>query len=352
MHRGASAGFYNNVLLYSNAMKEGYRGTIQSFKVGGPETQKLLTGKRRKLEFAYKITKYHLIPKIAMLLGLAGFFGKGTQEVMEGVSEHDMTSYHIIPLALTEDGRSVYLRIPQDEFGRLMGGIMFKLVKAAMGQNKWGLELADYMQGQIPSMSPLGGAILDVGLYTTGHVPYDFFRGRPAYSELVGKAGGTREFKEFTKYMSNKMGGGIVHRFSTSDKHEIETEIEKWIDIPGLSNVIGRWVKVSDYGVTEKYRKEEGQPYEQQWAEEILLARDCIRKMITGKAEKVTDKEKMAFFKRFPDMQADTVIKLLARRYSSAGMNIMLSARTKEEQMRAWEWVQKREKRLKAEGTH
>ncbi len=269
---------------------------------------------------------------------------------MEGVSEYDMTNYHIIPIGLTESGRSVYLRIPQDEFGRLMGGIFYKLYNAAMGKNKWGMELADYMQGQVPSVSPLFGAITDVAAYTTGHVPYDHFRGRPAYSELVGKAGGTRELKAFAKYMSNKMGGGIVHRFGTDLKHEVETEIEKWIDIPGLSNIIGRWVRVSDYGVSEKYEKEVGQPFEAEWAEEILAARDAIRKLITGQQDKITEHEKDAFMNRWPDMQTDTVVKLLARRYGSAGMNIILSARSEEERIRAWEWIEEREKKLKAEG--
>jgi hypothetical protein len=350
MHRGAAAPFYNNILLYSNAMKEGYRGMIQAVKIGGPETQKLLSSKRRKLEFGYKIFKYHVIPKIAMTLALAGFFGVGIKKIMEGVSEYDMTNYHIIPIGQTPSGRSVYLRVPQDEFGRLMGGITYKMLRAAMGSPKWGLELADYMAGQVPSLSPLAGATWDVGAYMTGHVPYDFFRMRPAYSEQVGEAGGIREAKEFAKYMSNKMGGGIVHRFGTDNPHEIEKEVEKWIAIPGLSNILGRWIRVSDYGVSEKIRKEALGPIRAELAERRLKARDALKKMIQNKHEDVTEAEKDALFEELPNMQDLTVMKMLGRRYENAIFNALLSARSKEERERVWEWIDQHERKLAAEG--
>jgi len=350
MQRGAAAAFYNNILLYSNAMKEGNRGIFQSVSVGGPETQKILSGKRRKVEFGYKLFKYHLLPKIAMHLALAGFFGVGIQKVMEGVSEYDMTNYQVIPIALTKSGRSVYLRIPQDEFGRLVGGIYHKLFRSAMNDPKWGAELADYMAGQVPSLSPMIGAIMDVGAYATGHVPYDFFRMRPAYQEDIGTAGGKREAIAFLKYMSNRMGGGIVHRFSTDNPHEIEKEIEKWIAIPGISNIIGRWIKISDYGVSEKIRKEALDPIREQQAERRLAARDGLIKMIQGKHDKVTDDERTAIFETDPTSLEMSMVKLVSRRYGSAWINAWASARTREEKHAVWNWAIEREKRLKAEG--
>ncbi len=351
MHRGAAAAFYNNMLLYSNAMEQGYMGAVQSLRVGGPETRKLLSSKRRKAEFAYKMSKYHIIPKIGMWLALAGFFGVGTKKIMEGVSEYDLTNYHVIPIGLTPSGRSVYIRIPQDEFGRLVGGIVWKtLGLTSEGKKRVPTELFDFMSGQIPTYNPLLQVVADTGAYMTGHVPYDYFRYRSAYPELVGKAGGTRELKAFAKYMSNKVGGGIVHRFSTDNPHEIEIEIEKWIAIPGLSNILGRWIKVSDYGISEKIRKEVIEPIRAEDAEKTLKARDAIRKMIQGKAEEVTDAERDAMFEKLPDMQDLTVLKLINRRYGNAILDALLTAQGPEEQMRVWEWVDQHDRKLKAEG--
>jgi hypothetical protein len=219
-----------------------------------------------------------------------------------------------------------------------------------MGSPKWGLELADYMAGQVPSLSPLAGAITDVVSYSTGHVPYDTFRMRPAYPEMVGKAGGAREAKAFAKYMSNQMGGGIVHRFSTDNPHEIEKEIEKWLAIPGLSNILGRWIRISDYGVSEKIRKEVLDPLRSEDAEKTLKARDGIKKMIQGKSDKVTDAERDAMFEKLPDMQDLTVMKLINRRYGNAILAALLTAQGPEEQMRVWEWVDQHDRKLKAEG--
>jgi len=273
----------------------------------------------------------------------------GIKKVMEGVSEYDMTNYNIIPIGDTPSGRSVYLRIPQDEFGRLMGGIFHKALRAAMNEPKWGTELADYMAGQVPSLSPLLSAVVDSGAYMTGHVPYDFFRMRPAYPEMVGEAGGKRELKEFAKYMSNKMGGGIVYRFGTDNPHKIEKEIEKWIAIPGLSNVLGRWVKVSDYGVTEKIRKEALEPLRKQRAERLLTAKEGLIKWVQGKINEITDEEREAMLESNPTSFEQSMVKLLARRYGSAWLNAWATARTIEERMAVWNWAQEREKRLKAE---
>jgi hypothetical protein len=312
------------------------------------------------VEFAYKTAKYHVIPKIAALLGMGGFFGYGIKRIMDGVSEYDVTNYHIIPIGLTKSGRSVYLRIPQDEYGRLIGGLMYKTMgatlKAAMpdryGKQKpsYGLDLINYLGGEIPSASPLIGAMMDVGSYMSGNVPYDYFRGRPAYSKMVGEAGGKREFKEFAKYMSNQMGGGIVHRFKGEDRHEIELQIEKWIAIPALSNIIGRWIKVSDYGITEKIREEAKDPYRQEAAERKLTARDAFRKMVSGEYDQTTEAEKDAFMEEWPNIKNSFMEKLLNRRYGNALMNELTTARNDEERMRIWDWVTEHERKLKAEG--
>ena len=352
MHRGAASGFYNSILLYSNAMKEGPRGLIQSLTVGGPKTQQILSTKRRKAEFAYKMVKYHIIPKIAMLLALGGFFGEGIRRIMQGVSDHDMTNYHIIPIGETKSGRSVYLRIPQDEFGRLMGGITYKVMSNKIADSKvsFGMEMLDYLGGEIPSLTPLVGAMWDVGAYMTGHAPYDFYRRREGYSDLVAEAGGTAEAKAFLKYMSNKMGGGIVHRFGTDNPHEIEKEIEKWIAIPGLSNIIGRWIKVSDYGKSEKIREEKLKPIRSEEAKKILRARDALTKMVQGKMDDVTDEERTALFEKFPNMQDQSIMKLFGRRYGTAVFNEFLTARSLKEKMAVWEWAKEHDQKLKAEG--
>jgi hypothetical protein len=163
---------YNNILLFSNAMKEGYRGDIEAFK-------------DHPGEYLVKKFTFMAVPKVLMYAGLIGFLGGAVKDIFKGVTEYDLTNYLIIPLGRTKSGKSVYWRIPTDEASRLLGGILWKILRAPeLGVTHEAGDLFDYMAGQAPTVSPLLGVIADTLDYASGKNPYDRFYGRHAVGEV------------------------------------------------------------------------------------------------------------------------------------------------------------------------
>ncbi|NIS37613.1 hypothetical protein GWN91_00100, partial [Candidatus Saccharibacteria bacterium] len=74
---------YNNLLLFSNAAKEGYRGDYESFS-------------ENKAEFLWKQAKYTYIPKLLVMAAGIGLLGSQQKAIMEGASEYDKTNYFVI----------------------------------------------------------------------------------------------------------------------------------------------------------------------------------------------------------------------------------------------------------------
>lgn len=270
---GMAAPIYNNLFIFSNAIIQGYK---REFEVA----------KMRPGEYGYKMMKYHVMPKLLQMAGVMGFLGQDVQSIYSKVGTHDMTNYVPIPLGETEDGKAVILRLPQDETGRLLAGILWKAFEKD-GVNL-ATDLSSFMAGQVPSMSPFWDLMFAVTEYASGRNPYDSYRGRRAVREDVFKAGGMRSHKEFAGWLSNQAGGGIVHKFGSSNPDDIKTELEQILGIPVVSNVLGRFIKVTDQGTSEKIY-EEFRKADKQKAQDKLNAQEGIRALLRG--QDVTDEQ-------------------------------------------------------------
>ena len=58
-----------------------------------------------------------------MFLAARGLFGELLKELFRGVSEYDKTNYTIVPVGIDENGKVVYIRVPQDDSGRFVSGL-------------------------------------------------------------------------------------------------------------------------------------------------------------------------------------------------------------------------------------
>ena len=239
MRKGRGYSWYNTIAMFSNAIKEGWRSDIEVMRA-------------RPGEYAWKSAKLNFLPKLLMYGGSIGLLGAGMKDMMDGIPEYDKTNYLVIPLGKTPQGRTVYLRVPQDEAGRFVGGLLWKM----LGRNADPQNLADYMAGQAPTLNPILGVVEDSVLYASGKNPYDFFRQRNVIGEREFEAGGWRSHRLFLKHIANSLGSGIVHTFKTNDLQKTKTELEEGLGLPIVSNVIGRFIKVSDYGKAEMIRRE------------------------------------------------------------------------------------------------
>jgi len=243
LRQGKEYSLWNNLLLFSNAAKEGWRGDIEAMQ-------------RDRTGYSFKRLGYALMPKLIMLAMAAGYMGDDNKEIIDNQSEFIKTNYSVIPLGKTSTGKGVALTLPEDEIGRFIGGLFWK----TMNLNKerslttFSEGLFDYMAGQAPTLTPSLTIPGDIVNYLGGRNPYDSFRGRTAIPKKIWEAGGTKRRNAFLKYLWNEAGGGILYRFKNDNVEDIKTELEKVIGLPVASNVIGRFIRVSNTGKRQELR--------------------------------------------------------------------------------------------------
>jgi hypothetical protein len=328
---GRAHSIYNNFLLFSNAMKEGYRGDAEAW-MDNPA------------EFTRKKIMYTLAPKLLMWTAAAGLLGDGLRRVFAGVSEYDLTNYLIIPIGLTKSGKSIYFRVPTDETSRLLGGIAWKLFNhKKLGGMDFQTGLFDYMAGQAPTVGPFWGVASDTVQYASGHNPYNLFYGRHALNDQVMTAGGMRAHKQFALYLANQMGASIVYKFKHDDLDRVAEELENlfgfpikspvadWTlkvpDMPVASNAIGRFLKVSDYGVREELKRGK-RLLRKKAMNDILDAKDAIIKLLDN--EDLSSDDVIAILKK-PDLLDRNLMVGMARKYGYVYLEEYMTATSKEE---------------------
>ena len=315
LRKGRGYPIYNNILFFSNAIKEGYRGDYEAFSDSPGE-------------FMWKQAKYTYIPKLLMFAGATGMLGYAIKAMFDGISEYDKTNYLDIPLGITESGKSVYFRVPTDETSRFLGGILWKILNhKKIGWGDVATGLFDYMSGQAPTIHPGIDIAIDVVQYASGRNPYNAFRGRYAIPEQIFEAGGERSHKAFLRYLADKAGANIVYRFKYDDIDRIESELEKVVKFPFTSNIVGRFIKVSDYGIKEDLQRARLEARKNN-TRVLLDAKDAIVKLVNG--EPLTENDITALAQK-PDIIERNLMVALARKHGLIYLDEFLRATTEEE---------------------
>jgi DNA repair protein RadC len=271
LRKGKAYPFYNNVFLFANAIKEGVRADY-NVAIRNPRTRS---------GYWVKTAIVTILPKLAMLMVLYGLFGDDEKKRMEDVSEYDLTNYLI--LTLFRDGdRTTYLRIPQDETGRLIGGLFWKFMQLGIKKDpeiKDATDILAYTGGQIPSASPIIDLMVSTFQYMNGKNPYDYFRGQTVVPDEEFKAGGMYAFKPYAFWVYNKLGLNNIYSISLYERPgDKDKPLNFMKNIPVIGNAAERWVKTSDAGQRERNR-------------EIIqnLERDASRQRLESR-EKINEK--------------------------------------------------------------
>jgi len=241
----------NNIFMFSNAYKEGIKSDFQI-----ATNYKTSSGYSTRSSFWWKTMLRTILPKAIMVGVSMGLAGDELRKLLEDASEYDKTNYDIIPIGRDENGKTIYLRVPQDETGRMVGGFFWKLSHLATKEKMTFadvFQVVDFGAGQVPNLVPSitgAGAILT---YLSGQNPYDTFRGRNVIPDKYFKAGVKESAPIFIDWLLKQQGLGIVMPTYTPEGDL--TTLEKILYAPISSNILGRWIKVSDYGRTEKLRE-------------------------------------------------------------------------------------------------
>jgi len=179
--------------------------------------------------------------------------------MLEDVSEYDKTNYIIIPVGEDKNGKTVYIRVPSDETRRLVGGVFWKILRASSNNTPILQDLSDILSftgGQLPSLTPIIDSVSASTQFLAGKNPYDYFRGRPVIPEKEFEAGGMYALRPFVNWQLQTLGLGTIWRgYVSQQAPETKTWTQKLVETPVLSNILGRWLKVSDYGKTEMNRR-------------------------------------------------------------------------------------------------
>lgn len=241
--------YTNEIFLFSNAIAQGIRADWD-IAIKNPKTRS---------GWWWKTAQADILPKLLMAMAVAGLFGEKLKQLFDNVSEYDKTNYAILPLGLDQNGKTIYVRIPADESGRLVGGIIWKAFNVVRGKTdpfNDVMQVISYTGGQLPSLSPVLGAVSATAQFVSGQNPYDYFRGRNVLSDQEYRAGGAQASQKFAFWMFEELGGGIfVKPYSNSlTPPKDKTTTERILSMPVLSNIFNRFLKVSDYGQTELIR--------------------------------------------------------------------------------------------------
>jgi hypothetical protein len=276
-----------------------------------------------------------------MYAALLGLMGDGLKKIMEGVSEYDLINYIVLPLGLSKSSKSVYIRTPVDESTRLLGGVIWQILRSPeLGIAGQAQALFDYTVGELPAFTPALSVLGDVVQYASGQNPYDAFYGRHAVGSTEFTAYDRRAHTQFLKYMLDKMGVRAVYKFKHDDLDRVAEELEsvlgfpistgvadwtlKLPDMPVVNNTLGRFLKVSDYGVREKIKREVA-GIKRENARIILDARDGVSKILNG--DELSNDELLALAMK-PDVMSRQMMLSLSRKYGMVYFEEWLRAGT------------------------
>ena len=160
----------NEVFLFSNAITQAWRSDLE-----------VATEPTTRAGFWWKTAAVNLVPKILLAAAMGGLAGEALRRMVERMTEYDRTNYIPVPLGEDTRGNVVYFRLPQDDSGRVVGGVVWKLLRALRGDAEVADTLAqvlDYSAGQFPSIAPSVTAVQATGQMVAGQNPRDAFRSR------------------------------------------------------------------------------------------------------------------------------------------------------------------------------
>jgi len=309
----------NSVALFSNIGKEGVRAAIESATEdpGG---------------YAWKTLWMNVMPKLiinalgsgAILWGMnkLGYDDKDDedikkvktlQRVIEGISEYDRANYTIIPLGLTDSGKSAFLRIPEDYEGQFWGALVHKLMTGRILGHEGVFNL---IGDQSPySWHPYINAISRLSAYyVKGQNPVDDYRGRSIMSDATYTAGGAAAHKVMAKSTWKELGGSLIYEPAWDGLEKSEKSYEKALHTFPLS-ALGTFLRFSDQGITEKIEKEISR-IRQTKAKQTLEKNEAFIRLVNG--EELTPEQTLEILIQKKDVRQDKIMSLLGRKYGGA----------------------------------
>jgi hypothetical protein len=264
--RGRAYAIYNNVFLFSNVWKEGWRGDFE-VAYRDPKT---------RAGWWWKTLKVGFLPKLLMFLASVGFFGKQLMDGLNAATEYDKTNYVVLPLGEDGTGETIYARVPMDETTRILSGIFWKTLNAARGEFGGWTDLLAYMGGQLPGAAPMFEVMANWYQFATGRNPRDEFRGRDILTDDEARAGGVDALIPMVRWTLNQTG---QLNFDLRSRPAEESWLKRFVQV---TPVINRWLRVTNYGEVEALRKGQREVQSEEARRRVRTSRGIVDALNKG----------------------------------------------------------------------
>ena len=262
--------FTNNVFLFSNVNKEGIRRMVESFN-------------QDRAAYVWKTVAMNMVSKAILMA--AAFMSDDVKKIMAGISTYDKRMHTIIPLGLTERGKSIYLRLPEDYEGQVFGAITYDLATGNVKQ-----AVRDAAQTNPYGWNPLIQVGMDLwSFYINGINPIDDWRGRPIIPMVAFEAGGKEAQAAMGKHVWRSLGLRLFYDPAYDELVKETTPVEEILKTFPLS-VLGTFLKISDAGKKEAL-SEVGQEVRSRRARNTLDVQSAIKQSINSQKGVVNAKE-------------------------------------------------------------
>jgi hypothetical protein len=269
-----------SLAMFYNPFKEGMRSEFRAWKERPGET------------FANTL-RWTILPMLgwSILYGgvraaLQGRKRDDLEDMAASIPDADRRCYKCIPLKWVDykERKIMYLRIPLEEQERLIwASADIAIMAAAEGKMDGLAGLTDYAGRQLPSANPLIKLGADWLTYAMGGNPYDNFRGRNVLDQNEAELRGMMGLRAMGRATLNQTAGSIFGRIQQNRPEETPTtSSEKFLRLPMVSTVLGRWIKVSNRGYYEKIERAT-KPIADQEAQTRVDVDNMIVRMRKGK---------------------------------------------------------------------
>ena len=314
LRQGKQNQIWNNMFLYMNAFKEGWRADLTRFG-------------EAPWSVGSKFIFYNVVPKVMMKLMEVGAFGMPVAAFWWGVNQWDRENYIVIPLGYDAEGRSVYFRIPQDESSRVFTNLLYKAMGIGQDEQIHGepANPAEYFafltSSGMPSMNPVFGMFADVITWMSGKVPHDDFKGTSAIDTTLSKTEERGKNIEILKWFINTYTGQGFYKFKEKDLVGVSTELEEVLGYPIVGTVLNRFVKVGNHPARMSM-KHHVKEYDTTMANISIDAKEGLAYILNGEANKLEAKHLKALALRKDSLKTNPLLlELLAK---STGGNVLL----------------------------
>lgn len=206
-------------------------------------------------------------PLAALDFAFAGLLGVGIQKVLAklwglqleefnriqaSIPIYDKVNYSCIPLgwADKEQCKAVYFRIPLTEELRYSKGLLSMM---CLSDFQGGLS---YAGDQLPGANPVLTEFRKYWEYIVeGRNPQDSFRNKDVISPANFDEGGMAAWQDMFKNSWNNLGGTMITTFNDEPLGAApKTRLEKTLSLPLASSILGRFLKISNKGLSDVAR--------------------------------------------------------------------------------------------------